>query len=119
MTRIGESSIRTVEDICAIHNLYASFESDFNMAFMEQKTNEPKGNNKKISKENFEELVNTYINENITVINDPMVPLLESSDISSLSSPEVRASIELAIKNKKKDKLWKPIANTDSTNKVF
>ena len=46
-----------------------------------------------------------------------MVPLLESSDISSLSSPDVRASIELAIKNKKKDKLWKPISNTDSTIK--
>ena len=117
MTRIGESYTPTMEDMCAIDNLYASFESDFNMAFMEQKTNESKGNNKKISKENFEELVNTYINENITVINDPMVPLLESSDISSLSSPDVRASIELAIKNKKKDKLWKPISNTDSTIK--
>ena len=106
---VGESFTPTTKDTEEVYALFESFKPDFEFANKQMKMEDPNYKGKEFTKESFEALVEQYISENISVINDPMVPLLEDAEISTLAYPDVRASVEKAIKAKKADKNWKPI----------
>lgn len=114
-SRVSESYNPTKEDIADIDALYESFKPEWEAIDISNRAKAPKGKEKSVkpcmTKESFEALVNAYVNENISVINDPLVPLMEDSEVSALSYPTVRSSVEKALSERKKHKNWKPIDN--------
>lgn len=57
--------------------------------------------------------INTIM-EGITVVNDPMVPLLEDSSISGIADADIRKQLEKTMNSKKTEKSWHTLGH--STN---
>ena len=88
-----------------IEALFESYKADFEEFGEKDKNGKPI-----ITKEGFTKKLDEYM-EAINVINNPMVPLMEDSDISGMADPDIRSSVEKAIKAKKKGRNWEVIGD--------
>ena len=121
LSRGFESYVNTLEnytptemDKTDIHTLYESFSVDFKDADSRMKKSVHSKNN--ITEEKFSALVESYFAENVSVVNDPMVPLLEDYNVMSLSDPQLRGEIAKAMKQKNHNKNWNPFSDKNDFN---
>lgn len=102
VSKIGESYIpKYVPDQRDSEEIAYFFES-FAPAFKDVEDSLNIKKSDRITKENFEKIFNDFINENIEVINDELVPLLESDQVSALAFSDIRDSICQVMRNKLK-----------------
>ena len=102
VSKIGESYIpKYVPDQRDSEELAYFFES-FAPAFKDVEESLNIDMDHRITKENFEKIFNDFINENIEVINDELVPLLESDQISALAFSDIRDNISQVMRSKSK-----------------
>lgn len=110
-----ENYTPTTEDTNNITAVYETFKEDFDMAANQQGLS-PKSKDR-MNKNSFNTLIENYMDEAVTVINDPMVPLLEDAEVSALADPGMRNSIVKALKKKKSHHNWNPIKSAESPSK--
>ena len=108
---LRESYTPTMEDANEIKAVYEEFKSDFNAS--DDTRGLSKHSKDRMTEENFNSLVEEYMG-NISVVNDPMVPLMEDAEISALASPQMRADVIKAMRAKKQNHTWNPIHSTTS-----
>lgn len=115
---LRESYTPTTEDTNILTHVYEEFKSDFDSSvkMLQLNSKDPGTIN---SSDKFISAFEQYMTENVGVINDPMVPLLEDSDVSALASPDVRNSIIKAIKKKKTEKNWNPIKSSNGEGQKY
>ena len=104
--RVGESWEPTTESTNELKAFFESYSKEISTTF--------RANNKskKYDESNFVSDMEAYL-KGIEVVNDETVPLMEDSKLSALAFPEVRKSIEKAVKSKRADKSWHPVRSAN------
>lgn len=104
VSKIGESYIPkyipTEKDSEELKYFFESFEPEFKQ--VEETLDIPK--KQRTTRESFEKIFNDFVNENIEVLNDELIPLMESDNISQLAFSDIRDSVSQVMRDRMKKK---------------